>query len=203
MALAAACSFFSSGSGSLPVGVTQDGQSIASFETTNAAARPEKTFALTAEEKERTIEESESVEAWTYNGSVPGQELRVEEGDFVQVDVTNNLDVPVTIHWHGVNLANNMDGAPGLIQNAVQSGESFTYKFVVEDPEENGEYNTEETLMLDKNISRGQGRNSSTFGLAVLARFFNPYITFAYPPIKKARIYVMTENVSISNTSSV
>ena len=170
--------FFSSGSGSLPDGVTQGGQSIASLETINAADRPEKTFALTAEEKEWTFEEQESVEAWTYNGTVPGQELRVEQGDFVQVDVTNNLDVPVTIHWHGVNLANNMDGVPGLTQDAVQPGESFTYKFVaedagtywyhshqhsskqvdkglygplvVEDPKENGDYEVEETLMLDE-----------------------------------------------------
>jgi len=67
---------------------------------------------------------------WTYNGQVPGPELRVREGDLVRVVLTNHLPVPTTIHWHGVDLSWKMDGVPGVTQLAVQPGETFTYEFV-------------------------------------------------------------------------
>lgn len=69
-------------------------------------------------------------EGWTYNGRVPGPELRVREGDLVRVTLTNRLPAPTTIHWHGVDLRWTMDGVPGLTQAPVQPGASFTYEFV-------------------------------------------------------------------------
>ncbi|MDP5277048.1 multicopper oxidase family protein [Chengkuizengella axinellae] len=71
----------------------------------------------------------ESIEAWTYNGTVPGEEIRVIEGEWVEVNLKNELDEPVTIHWHGMVLPNVMDGVAGVTQNAIQPGESFTYQF--------------------------------------------------------------------------
>jgi FtsP/CotA-like multicopper oxidase with cupredoxin domain/plastocyanin len=68
--------------------------------------------------------------AWTYNGQVPGPELRVREGDLVRVVLINHLPVPTTIHWHGVDLSWKMDGVPGLTQQTVQPGATFTYEFV-------------------------------------------------------------------------
>ncbi|MFS1514471.1 multicopper oxidase family protein [Chengkuizengella sp. SCS-71B] len=70
-----------------------------------------------------------SFEAWTYNGTIPGEEIRVEEGDWVEVILKNELDEPVTIHWHGMVLPNGMDGVAGITQNAVQPEETFTYQF--------------------------------------------------------------------------
>ncbi|MFP3472275.1 multicopper oxidase domain-containing protein, partial [Micrococcus sp. SIMBA_144] len=75
---------------------------------------PVRKFVLTAEEKQWNISEDKKVSAWTYNGTVPGESLHVAEGDVVQVKLVNELDVPVTIHWHGVLLPNKMDGIPGL-----------------------------------------------------------------------------------------
>lgn len=69
-------------------------------------------------------------DGWTYNGQVPGPELRVREGDLVRVVVTNHLPVPTTIHWHGVELNYKMDGVPGVTQEAIKPGETFTYQFV-------------------------------------------------------------------------
>lgn len=69
-------------------------------------------------------------DAWTYNGRVPGPELRVTEGDLVRVVVTNHLPVPTTVHWHGVDLNYKMDGVPGVTQLPIQPGETFTYEFV-------------------------------------------------------------------------
>ncbi len=69
-------------------------------------------------------------DSWTYNGQVPGPELRVREGDLVRVVVTNHLPVPTTIHWHGVELDYRMDGVPGVTQQAIKPGETFTYEFI-------------------------------------------------------------------------
>ncbi|SIS48058.1 multicopper oxidase family protein [Salimicrobium flavidum] len=110
------------------------GKSILELPVAEAGDRPVKEFELTAEETEWTIEGEESVNAWTYNGTVPGESLRVQKGDFVRVELKNELDVPVTIHWHGVVLENRMDGVPGVTQDAVEPGESFTYEFVADDP---------------------------------------------------------------------
>ncbi len=71
-----------------------------------------------------------TTEGWTYNGQVPGPELRVREGDLVRVILTNHLPVPTTIHWHGVELNYKMDGVPGVTQEAVQPGQTFTYEFI-------------------------------------------------------------------------
>lgn len=91
--------------------------------------QPVKTFKLNALETNIRIKEGSSLAAWTYNGTVPGQEIRVQQGDFVQVELRNNLKEPVTIHWHGYPLKSAMDGVPGLNQDSVRPGETFTYAF--------------------------------------------------------------------------
>jgi FtsP/CotA-like multicopper oxidase with cupredoxin domain len=94
----------------------RDGQSI-------------KKFTLTAQETNINVKDGISMVVWTYNGTVPGQEIRVVQGDFVQVELKNNLKEPVTIHWHGYPLNSAMDGVPGYNQDAVKTGETFTYEF--------------------------------------------------------------------------
>ena len=70
---------------------------------------------------------------WGFNGTVPGPELRVQQGDHVQVTLVNNLSVATTIHWHGMNVPNAADGVAGVTQDAVQPGQSFTYDFIAVD----------------------------------------------------------------------
>ena len=70
---------------------------------------------------------------WSYNGQVPGPVLRVRLGQEVVVKLKNELPQPTTIHWHGVRVPNAMDGVPGVTQDAVPPGESFTYRFVPKD----------------------------------------------------------------------
>lgn len=70
---------------------------------------------------------------WLYNKSSPGPEIRVKQGEMVRVRFTNDLDVPTSVHWHGIRLANAMDGVSGLTQKPVQPGESFDYVFTVPD----------------------------------------------------------------------
>src|SRR4051812_37983874 len=47
---------------------------------------------------------------WAYEGTVPGPELRVRQGEAVRITVTNKLDEDTTVHWHGIRLPNVMDG---------------------------------------------------------------------------------------------
>ncbi|WP_026700759.1 multicopper oxidase family protein [Salibacterium aidingense] len=113
---------------------SQGGISILEVGAQEVRDRPVKTYELTAQETEWELGDGKQVNAWTYNGTVPGEALRVTKGDFVRVHLKNELDVPVTIHWHGVILPNKMDGVPGLTQDAVEPGESFTYEFIANDP---------------------------------------------------------------------
>ena len=52
--------------------------------------------------------------AWTYNGTVPGPEIRVVEGDRLRVTLRNLLEEPTSIHWHGLPVPFSMDGVPEL-----------------------------------------------------------------------------------------
>jgi len=70
---------------------------------------------------------------WTFGGTVPGPELRVTQGDRVRVTLVNHLPVSTTIHWHGIRVANAEDGVPGVTQDAVASGATYTYDFTVPD----------------------------------------------------------------------
>ena len=91
-----------------------------------------KVFELTAQPVLWNILDGVTVTAWTYNGTVPGPMIRVTEGDAVRIIFTNNLPEPTTIHWHGIEVPNAMDGVPGMTQDAVQPGETFTYEFVAQ-----------------------------------------------------------------------
>ncbi|RVH24225.1 multicopper oxidase family protein [Sinorhizobium meliloti] len=67
--------------------------------------------------------------AWLYNGTVPGPEIRLRQGERLRVAVDNELPEETTIHWHGVRVPNAMDGVPHLTQKPLASGESFVYEF--------------------------------------------------------------------------
>jgi len=69
------------------------------------------------------------VTAWTYNGVVPGPELRVPYGQRVRIVVENDLPDDTTVHWHGIDVPNAMDGVPGVTQEPIKPGGSFTYEF--------------------------------------------------------------------------
>jgi FtsP/CotA-like multicopper oxidase with cupredoxin domain len=104
---------------------------VGSSQLGSSASEPElKEFHLVAKETEVELQPGLKVKAWTYNGTMPGPEIRVNEGDHVRVTLTNELPTATTIHFHGVDLPNNMDGPAGLSQAPVEPGESFVYDFI-------------------------------------------------------------------------
>ena len=71
-----------------------------------------------------------SVDALTFDGRVPGPELRVRQGDLVEVTLRNeDVEQGVSVHWHGVDVPNAEDGVSGVTQDAVPPGGRHTYRF--------------------------------------------------------------------------
>jgi multicopper oxidase len=109
-----------------------------------------------------------------YGNTIPGPVVRANIGDELAVTVSNRLDHPTSVHWHGVALRNDMDGAAPATPN-IGAGQTFTYRFsvpnagtywahphtgldadmglylpvIVDDPTERGHYDTEWIVVLD------------------------------------------------------
>ncbi|MDB5083696.1 MAG: copA2 [Bacilli bacterium] len=113
---------------------------------------PVQTFDLTAEENKIDIGGGKVIDAWTYNGTIPGPELHVQQGDRVIVHLKNELSEGVTIHWHGVELPNAEDGVAGLTQDAVPPGGEYRYDFVANKP---GTYWYHSHQYSDKETTKG------------------------------------------------
>jgi CopA family copper-resistance protein len=75
--------------------------------------------------------------ASTINGSIPAPTLHWREGDTITIRVTNKLRESTSIHWHGIILPYQMDGVPGISYAGIAPGETFTYRFKVQ---QNGTY---------------------------------------------------------------
>ena len=63
-----------------------------------------------------------------YNGMYPGPLVKASRGSTIIVNFTNNIEMPTTVHWHGLRLDNRYDGIPNVTQAPVDVGESFTYE---------------------------------------------------------------------------
>lgn len=88
---------------------------------------------MTARVQDLELMPGHKTPAWTYDGGIPGPFLRARVGDRVIVHFRNELPEPTTVHWHGVRLLAEMDGAPGHSQPETPPGGSFTYDFIVPD----------------------------------------------------------------------
>ncbi|MFC1862615.1 multicopper oxidase family protein [Thermodesulfobacteriota bacterium] len=126
--------------------------------------------------------------AWTFNGQVPGPEIRVKEGEIIRVILKNYLPEETSIHWHGIPLPNPMDGVPGVTQKGVGPGESFVYEFearpsgtymyhshagyqldqglygplIIEPARETDSYDREYSLMLEDWVMKDGGGTADT-----------------------------------------
>ncbi len=85
------------------------------------------TLALTAQLVRRTVNDKQFV-MYGYNGQYPGPLIKVKQDATIYVRFTNNIDLPTTVHWHGVRLDNQFDGVPGVTQTEVPTGGQFLYK---------------------------------------------------------------------------
>ncbi len=94
---------------------------------------PDRKITLTAEKKTIELSPGEPFEAWTFNGQLPGPELRMKQGELVEVTLVNlDIEEGATIHWHGLDVPNAEDGVAGATQEAVMPGQRHVYRFVAE-----------------------------------------------------------------------
>lgn len=88
-----------------------------------------KVYHLVAEEVEHEFAPGLKARCWGYNGQVHGPLIEAVDGDRVRVYVSNRLPAPTTVHWHGVFLANGMDGVGGVTQPVIRPGETYRYEW--------------------------------------------------------------------------
>jgi FtsP/CotA-like multicopper oxidase with cupredoxin domain len=95
--------------------------------------KPDRRFTLTARKATVRLASGRTVDALTFDGRVPGPELRVRQGDLVEVTLLNeDVERGVSIHWHGVDVPNAEDGVSGVTQDAVEPGGRHVYRFRAE-----------------------------------------------------------------------
>lgn len=183
----AACSSHSKGPGSnLTSQPTSVPEALAEPIKVAEAARPHTGRTVTATLTPRPVTVDlggKVVKTLGYADSVPGPLIRADIGDELQVTLVNKLDHPTSMHWHGIALRNDMDGATPATAD-VPVGGTFTYRFsvpdagtywahphvgldldtglylplIVDDPKARGDYDAEWIVMLD-DWTDGVGRS--------------------------------------------
>ena len=93
-----------------------------------------KVFRLIAERFDWERAPGDVVEAWGYNGQVPGPMIRTDVGDDVRVIVENHLPMGTDVHWHGLRVPNDQDGVAPITQPLIEPGEEFVYEFTTTEP---------------------------------------------------------------------
>ncbi|MGN6709683.1 MAG: multicopper oxidase domain-containing protein, partial [Candidatus Nitrosocosmicus sp.] len=84
-------------------------------------------YTLIAENTTLEIAPGLRVDAWTYNGTIPGPTITATEGDRVIVHFINKTPLPHTVHLHGDH-PSNMDG----VFEMVPPNGSYTYDFIAQ-----------------------------------------------------------------------
>jgi len=135
---------------------------------------PLKEFTLTAQQSRIDLGGT-IVDTWTYGDQLPGKPIRLTRGERARITVTNQLPTHTSVHWHGLAIPNDMDGVPDVTTPGIEPGSTFTYDFdvpdsgthwfhphhgvqldrglyapfIVDDPEDPGDYDHEWVLVLD------------------------------------------------------
>lgn len=106
---------------------------------------------LEAVEADVDVVAGETVKLWTYNGVLPGPRIEARVGDLIRVHFKNALREATTIHWHGLRVPAEMDGAPAA-QTPIEPGGEFTYEFVAVDA---GTFWYHPHVRSDEQVERG------------------------------------------------
>jgi manganese oxidase len=91
-----------------------------------------KVFHLVAEPVKQEIYPGKILNLWGYNGSAPGPTIQARQGERVRIVVDNHLPEPTSMHWHGFDIPFDMDGGPGLSQDAIPPGGRYVYEFTLQ-----------------------------------------------------------------------
>ncbi|HWU11418.1 MAG TPA: multicopper oxidase domain-containing protein, partial [Streptomyces sp.] len=109
-------------------------------------------FQLTADEGTTEFLEGTETATWGFNGSYLGPTLRAERGERVAVEVTNDLDEPTTVHWHGMHLPAAMDGGP---HQMIEPGDTWRPYWTIDQPAATLWYHPHPHGETEKHVYRG------------------------------------------------
>lgn len=104
--------------------ITPNGRSIEGREVDGV-----RVYHLIAEPVEQTVAPGLDLQMWGFNGTTPGPTIEALVGETVRIYVTNRLPAPTSIHWHGIEVPNGMDGVNGLVQRVIEPGKTYRYEF--------------------------------------------------------------------------
>ena len=107
---------------------------------------------LTASASTVELMDGVQTEVWSYNGTVPGPQIRVPFGNMLRINFENQLPQETTIHFHGIRVPNAFDGVPGVTQPPVPPGGTFTYEFT---PKDSGTYWYHPHVNASEQVERG------------------------------------------------
>ena len=88
-------------------------------------------FDLTAQAGQSAIVPGGDTVTWGINGPILGPTLRARRGESIQINVTNELDEPTTLHWHGMHLPATADGGP---HQTIQPGDTWSPSWTINQP---------------------------------------------------------------------
>ncbi len=125
-----------SGSSSTPALISPSGSAVAAADKKRTRSGRTHELTLTAARATVGLGAGITARTWAFDGRVPGRELRVPAGDTLAATLSNQLpdQTATSLHWHGIALRNDMDGAPPATQTAVRAGHNFTYRFTADTP---------------------------------------------------------------------
>lgn len=131
--------------------VKQDDSAVSAVEVTRTSPGSQvRTVQLSADPVTTTVG-GRQVATWAFNGQVPGPRISATVGDTIRAQVTNHLPQPLTVHWHGIAIRNDMDGVPHQTQEPIPNGGTFTYEFAV-DHEGSYFYHSHVGAQLDRGL---------------------------------------------------
>ncbi|MFS1512879.1 copper oxidase [Chengkuizengella sp. SCS-71B] len=102
-----------------------------------------KHFTLVAEPVTQQLLPGLYMNGWGYNGNIPGPTIQVFHGDRVNIRVYNKLPEPTSVHWHGLDVPNVMDGVPEVEPSPrIDPNHYFDYQFKITNPPGSHMYHT-------------------------------------------------------------
>ncbi|GAA1311631.1 multicopper oxidase MmcO [Streptomyces sanglieri] len=113
--------------------VSPDGPEVAAAEARRGSG-PLRKVSLVAAPARLELGAGITVDSWAYDGRLPGKELRVTVGDTLALTLANNLPAETSLHWHGLNVRNDMDGVPEVTQAPIGPKTEYSYRFTVPHP---------------------------------------------------------------------
>ncbi len=120
-------------------------------------------FSLRISEMNAEIGPGHIVKTLVYNEQVPGPLLRLTEGKRVTIEVINEFREPEIVHWHGLHIPSEVDGAHEEGTPMVQGHDRRQYSFV---PQPSGTRWYHAHAMAGHSLARGT--YTGQFGMLVI-----------------------------------